>query len=54
MQQLVVITTDSNNINSYLKQGWRIAYPPISQHVASGSTYTVAEGRFLFVLEKPE
>ncbi len=54
MQQLVVITTYSTDINTYLKQGWRIVYPPISQHVATGATGTVAEGRFLFVLEKPE
>ena len=51
-EQKVIITESETIINNYLKDGWRIVFQPISQHVATGNPYSGKEGKFLIVLER--
>ena len=51
-EQKVIITDSDYEINNELKNGWRIVFQPISQHVATVNPYNTKEGKFLFVLER--
>jgi hypothetical protein len=53
-EQKVIITNSEYDINNELKNGWRIVFQPISQHVATANAYAGKEGKFLIVLEREE
>jgi hypothetical protein len=49
-EQQVVYSDTGEDINKYIKQGWRVV-SVTAGHVATSNSFSV-HGRFIFILEK--
>lgn len=49
MKHKVIITENENEINNYLKEGWKV-HSVTAQFVSTGDSFSMT-GKFCFVLE---